>query len=378
MSNIEPYITHVNNYLKISGIVQPYHPLNPISSHLLDSAKKLNWQANNTKVAILSKPSNGRPSCVYCGLCVYGCLPGDKTGTNNTWLHRFTSYKNAKVLTNTEVVSVELSNNKQACAVNVISQGNQLTIPVKAVVLSAGALETPYLLRQSKQKYAPNGIGNAHVGRNLITSLMYSQLISLPQVQGSSSEGIPVDLVVNEFENRGILMYQSKNLVGITGPVSAAKFYARKYGSLGLRTWMKNNYHKLSGLSAIIESSSQYDDGINDGKTFHKNFTDQDAETLAQASALINQWRLKSKGKLLFSTDINENSMQGSMLRGTCRVGVDPKKSAVSPKNGQLHGYHNIFITDASILNKGLISDPSLTLQTLGYYFGTKISAEIT
>lgn len=378
VENYQKYEDLVVKRMNIAGIDQPHHNLNPIGKHLMKSLKQLNWNSKQTSVAILSKSVGERPSCVKCGLCIYGCLPGDKTGTHNGWMPSFNEASGGKVMTKTQAVSIELSNKKKARAVNLVSQGKEISLPVKAIVIAAGTLETPHLLLQSRQQHAPYGIGNRQVGRNLQVSLMYSQLVALEQVKGSSAYGIPVDIVVKEFEGQGIRLYQGRNLAGITGPVSAAKFYANKYGIVGQRQWMRDKFHKLAGLAATVESSIFYEDGLTSEKAFYKTFANSDLQQMEKAAGLIEQWRKSSNAELLYASPISEKSMQGSMFRGTCRMGNDVKKSAVSAETGKLHGYDNIYITDASILNKGMISDPSLTLQSLGYYYGSKMAQALS
>jgi len=376
--DIHQYTKYENEVIKklnIAGIEQPHHKLNPIASRLMKSLNQLKWSAQQTDVAILSKSVGSRPSCVNCGLCIYGCLPGDKSGTHNIWLPDFVNTKSNQIMTNTHAVSIELSNEKTARAINLISNGKEVSLPVKAVVVSAGALETPHLLLQSRQKHAPHGIGNKHVGRNMRTSLMYSQLVSLGHVEGSSAAGIPIDIVVEEFEKEGLRLYQGKNLAGITGPVSAAKFYANKFGISGQRKWMRENYTKLAGLAGVAESDAHYDDGLTSGKSFYKSFTEKDLHKMQRAETLVEQWRVKADAEKLFSSPIGEKSLQGSMLRGTCRMGAEPEDNAVSA-TGKLNGYDNIYISDASILGQGMISDPTLTLQSLGYYIGTTMDRE--
>ncbi|MCZ6694311.1 MAG: FAD-binding protein, partial [Bacteroidetes bacterium] len=83
---LEPYYTKVDWEFGISGEPGPHdpprsrhYPMPPLpvkSSGVIfeKAAKKLGWNPYPAPMAILSRPHNGRPSCVHCGFCMgFGC-----------------------------------------------------------------------------------------------------------------------------------------------------------------------------------------------------------------------------------------------------------------------------------------------------------------
>ena len=366
----------LSDFLQIAGEVQPAHELNPVSNHLLHCARKIGWNARPAPVAILSEPYKGRPACVRCGLCVFGCRVGDKGSTDKTWLPRGEATGRIKVLTDTKADFLELADHERVKAVHVISNGKREKIEVSAVVLSAGALETPYLLRSSAQTLAPNGIGGQNVGKYLTTTNWQSLLVSVPG-QAEGYDGIPIDILVEEHKNKGILLCQGRNLAGIVGPVTAARFCALSHQSLKVRNWMRENYPALAGLAGFSESSTSSADGIVDFKNrrFEMTLRQSDHDSLAEISRLLHTWASSSGAVVLL--ELNKTPYVGSLLRGTCRVGPDPADSATNP-DGRLHGYRNIVVSDSSVLGRGLITDPSLSLQVLGFYFGSRLAARFS
>lgn len=379
VKQIHRHVAAVSEFIRISGDTQPEHPLNPVSQHLYDSAQQAGWRVRKAPVAILSKPHNGRPSCNYCGLCVYGCRPGDKSSVDQTWLPRASRTGRVQVITDAKVEFLELADSQQVKALKVTIQGKIRTVPVSAVVLAAGAMETPYLLKNSRQSTAPNGIGNQHVGRNLIGSIWHSLLLQFDQGLRGGYAGIPVDMIVEEFANRGILLCQGRNLAGITGPVSAAKFYTSTQGLLGVREWMRSYYPRLAGIGGYADSSVAYDDGITtqtQKKEFSKPLRDKDKALLKEMRKYLFQWSDHAKAKVLWESGSFRQPFVGAMYRGTCVLGQDPTNSAVGP-TGLLHGYKNIAVCDASILGKGLIANPSLPIQVLSYYIGSQLAERL-
>jgi choline dehydrogenase-like flavoprotein len=362
----------ISEFLQIAGDVQPAHHLNPVSSHLLDSARKIGWKAGPAPVAILSEPHAGRPECLRCGLCVFGCRVGDKSSADKTWLPRGEASGLLHVLTDTTAEFLELADGQYVKAVHVVSEGKRERINASAVVMAAGALETPYLLRTSQQKYAPDGIGNRNVGKYLTASIWQSLLVSVPG-RTDGHDGIPIDILVEEHKNKGILLCQGRNLAGILGPVTAARFYARSRQDVGVREWMRKNYRTLAGLAGFAEGSTSINDGIVDfgNRRFEMKLRECDQDSLAEIRRLLHTWADSAKATVL--KEFNSTPYSGSMLRGTCRIGPDPADSVTTPE-GLLRGYRNIVISDASALGRGVITDPSLSLQVLGFYVGGQLA----
>jgi len=373
VAEINKINNEVTNFLQIAGEVQPAHKLNSVSTHLFKSAKQLNWKVRHAPVAILSRPHNERPSCNYCGLCVYGCRPGDKSSTDQTWLPRALKTGRVEILSNATVDSLVLSDKTTVKNIKVTQQNKTFELPVSAVIVSAGALETPYLLRGSRQALAPEGIGNKNVGRYLTGSLWQSLLLSVPKKSARGYAGIPIDIVVEEFAEQGVLLSQGRNHAGITGPISAAKMLMGEGYQGDIRAWMREHYSTLAGIGGYAESSTRFEDGIGETKekTFVKSLNDSDVEMINKMRKALFQWTTAAKAKIILPLGNVQYPMVGAMLRGTCMLGSNPETSAVNT-NGQLWGYDNVYISDASIIGRGLIANPSLILQVLGSYIGRK------
>ncbi len=364
----------VKSFLAISGHNTPHHPLNRFSQHLFNTAQKLGWEVSPTQAAILSKPHSSRPACNHCGMCVFGCLPNDKTTTANSWLPRANKTGRLKILTDSKAIKLNLGNKSTCESVDIERQNRKERIPAQAIVLSAGALETPYLLKKSQQTLAPNGIGNKNIGRHLIETNIQSQILLGNNDIENAHAGIPIDLVVKQFEKEGVLLYQGRNLAGIVGPVSLAKYYALHEGPENIRRWMQSHYKRVGVIAAMMEvGGSRYDQIDFNKKSFSFNKTEREKQNEAFVSSLLKRWQKASGFKSLWQESFRYSQNSGAMLRGSCRMGKDPNKSAVN-LSGKLHDYNNIFVSDASILNPGLIAHPSLTLQILGFSIGQSVA----
>jgi len=368
---------NISEFLQLAGVHQPSHPLNTVSQEIYHRTKKQNWNIRQAPVAILSQPYNNRPGCNQCGLCIHGCRPGDKSSTDRTWLPRALRTGNITLKTNTLVEALQLGDKREVAGIHVRQGSKTKQIPVKGVVLAAGALETPYLLKSSQQALAPNGLGNDNVGRYLSASLWKSLLVTLDVKNANAHAGIPVDLLVEQFIDQGILLCQGRNLAGVTGPVTAARLYNAFLGKTSTRDWMRNNYSKLAGLGAYAESLGLRDHQIDfKQKKIIKPVNSTDEKLLSAMRERLLDWADACNADVMLELGSGEASLSGAMLRGTCRIGKREVDSAVTP-DGRLRGYDNIIISDASVLGPGLIAHPSLLLQVLGYYFGEQFSTRL-
>ncbi|WP_199545679.1 GMC family oxidoreductase N-terminal domain-containing protein [Streptomyces sp. N35] len=83
-----------------------------------------------------------------CGRCGYGCRLGAKQSVTKTWLADAEA-AGARLVINTSVRTVELKQGRAVGVRGVTSSGHSVTVRSRAVVVAAGAIQTPALLRRS-------------------------------------------------------------------------------------------------------------------------------------------------------------------------------------------------------------------------------------
>jgi choline dehydrogenase-like flavoprotein len=96
---------------------------------------------------------------VVCGRCGFGCPLGAKQSTLVTWLVDAQG-AGARILAETRAHRVDTAEGAVRSVDARTRTGHSVTVRARAVVLSAGALQTPVLLRAS-------GLTNANIGRHL-------------------------------------------------------------------------------------------------------------------------------------------------------------------------------------------------------------------
>ena len=93
-----------------------------------------------------------------CGWCGYGCALGAKQSALKTYLQDAAEF-GARFVVNAQAGKVLIENNN-AAGVEAAVGGHRLTVRAKAVVIAAGAIHSPAVLRRS-------GLDNPNIGLNL-------------------------------------------------------------------------------------------------------------------------------------------------------------------------------------------------------------------
>ncbi len=94
-----------------------------------------------------------------CGFSPFGCLAGAKQSTTKTWLADAWR-KGARILVNTRAERVSIEHGRARGVQARTRDGHEVRVRARAVVVAAGAVHTPALLRRS-------GLENPNIGRHL-------------------------------------------------------------------------------------------------------------------------------------------------------------------------------------------------------------------
>lgn len=116
--------------------------------------RKLGWHVD-------AMPRNviGCDQGVECGRCGYGCRIGAKQSVTKTWLAD-ASARGARLIVGVDVRKILVQQGHAAGVSAVTADGVPVTVRSRAVVVAAGAIQTPALLLRS-------GLSNRNIGRHL-------------------------------------------------------------------------------------------------------------------------------------------------------------------------------------------------------------------
>ncbi|WP_217705844.1 GMC family oxidoreductase N-terminal domain-containing protein [Peristeroidobacter soli] len=121
--------------------------------------------------AVLTRPLNGRPACLYATPCRRGCAIGAFFQTPTVLLPPALATGRLEIRTHSMVYEVPLDQHGRATGVRYIDKtnGSRHLVRARAVVLAASSCETARILLNSTSNAFPDGLANSsgQVGRHL-------------------------------------------------------------------------------------------------------------------------------------------------------------------------------------------------------------------
>jgi choline dehydrogenase-like flavoprotein len=360
----------------------PAHPLSRASRRIAEGARRLGWQALPNPVAILPRAAPGRGPCHYCNGCVRGCPVRAKGSVDVAVLPAAEASGRLRIVTGFHASRLEHAKDGRITGViGFDADGREQRQRARAVVLAAGAIETPRILLNSAGGAHPSGVGNAHgqLGRHLMETLYVLRYASF-ETNLETFAGIPLDFRIwdgngaagrGEIPN-GIVLGALCSV--FEGPVGTALEAAPGFGRAH-REWMARRFGATLALLGVAEQLPRPENRVvlgeerdRFGVPLARVETRLDAGDLA---ALRLTWR--RLGMLAEAAGVVDQPGQVSAfdqpnathVAGTCRMGSDPEQS-VTDRLGSVHGRPELAVADASVLvTEGAGDSPSLTLQAL-------------
>ncbi|MFD3509353.1 GMC family oxidoreductase N-terminal domain-containing protein [Nocardia sp. NPDC058666] len=137
------------------GVTDQKSPLSARDGILERGARALGWDVDTL-------PRNVTDACdagIECGRCGYGCRLGAKQSATKTWLADAAAH-GARLVIDANVRTITVNSGRAESVSALSSDGVEITVRARAVVVAAGAIQTPALLRRS-------GLGNKNIGKHL-------------------------------------------------------------------------------------------------------------------------------------------------------------------------------------------------------------------
>ena len=161
------------------------------------SCQKLNIPCIPSRMAMLTKPLNGRAACHYCGQCGRGCQTASAFSSSQAMI--FPAMKTGRLTVMTGAMARELiaDSSGKVAAVSYVDKAarSEKQVRCRAVVVAASACESARLLLNSKSARFANGIANSSgmIGRYLTDTVGHSLSGYVPALAGvprHNSDGI--------------------------------------------------------------------------------------------------------------------------------------------------------------------------------------------
>ena len=315
--------------LKVGSL--PSHMMGPATTSLVKEGEKLGYFMEPMPKFI------DFTRCDSCGLCILGCTKGAKWDANDFIDEIKRSNTNTTIIKDFNVTRILHENGSVIGVEGENKNGAKISFEAEKVVISAGALNTPQILKKS-------GIENG-VGENLFTDLFITVggylkdvKLNLEIPMGVKSEFGPYFLSPH-YSNQLLLLIEGKG------------FNPREEDIMGI----------------MIKIADEANGKIHDDGTITKELTSRDLN-------LFKEGYTKSV-ELLTAMGVEESSICSTPIRGahpggTAAIGRVVDKNLETDING-------LFIADASVIPQAPGRPPILTITALAKRLSKNIKQQI-
>ncbi|KAK2987692.1 hypothetical protein RJ640_015034 [Escallonia rubra] len=346
-------------------------------------------------------PRNSPPDH-YCGWCCLGCKDGKKKGTSETWLVDLVNSGNGVILPQCEAIKVLHKRKKgrdRSTATGVAFEFEHegikqiCVVESKVTIAACGALCTPAFLKKS-------GLKNPNIGKNLHLHPVTMAWGYFPDTQFSSTwpesekksyEGgimTAMSTVVGNFKGSGY------GTVIQTPALHPGMFSVLMPWVSG--TDIKARMCKFSRTAHVFALARDKGSGeLNSTSSISYKMDECDEQNLQKGLEKVLRILAAAgaeeigthhcKGKTLkvkevsyheYESFVKEESSRGlrdlstpicsAHQMGSCRMGVDPKVSAVNPL-GETWEVEGLYVADSSVFPTALGVNPMVTVQAIAY-----------
>jgi len=371
---------------------------------------QLNITCIPSRMAILTKPLNGRAPCHYCAQCGRGCISASNFSSSQVMIPPAEATGRFTMIPNAMAREIIVSKDGKAQAVSYIDKTtlSEMRVHARAFVVAASACETARLLLNSRSTLFPNGLANSSgvVGRYLTDSVgsnvtgYFPQLekvaphnhdgvggmhMYMPWWRGDRKNDFPrgyhiefgggrhmpgvgaFDGICNEHEGYGASLKQNVrgkygNFISFSGRgemIPNPDTYCEidptvvdKWGIPVLRfhfAWSDHELKMAKDMQETFRSIVEAAGGTVVGGGPREALAARNAGTKTDGRP----YGISEGGEIIHEL-------------GTVRMGDDPKTSALN-KNCQAHDVKNLFVGDGACFVTGPDKNPTLTITALSW-----------
>jgi choline dehydrogenase-like flavoprotein len=304
-------------------------------------------------------------NCTSCGSCIQGCASNAGKSTMNTYIADALARGVLDLRANATVERVSTEGSVATGVEYVDDAGDRRTVRADAVVVAAGALNTPQLLLRSG---IPNGAIGHHLGLHPVR-LVYG-LFDEPQ-DAHMVYPISAHCLKFQHDEEGGYVIEATT---IQDPISFATTLGDESGPLwGARlVEAVRRFRYWNGFLAMANDDNNSSVGLNVDGTERLNVDLRPVERERIDKALrFSREVLEAAG----ATQVCWTGLVSTHVQGGCRMGDDPARSVVD-RNGESHEIKRLFVGDGSLVPRTLSVNPSLTIMALATRLADHLDAD--
>ncbi|RKZ46595.1 MAG: GMC family oxidoreductase [Gammaproteobacteria bacterium] len=377
LKDLEPYYARAEDKMGVTRTNDiPGLPGNNNFKVMYAGATKLGYKHCHTgRMAINSRPRDGRASCLQLGFCFQGCKTGAKWSTLYTEIPE--AEATGKLDLRPESYVLQIQHDKSGKVNGVLyadANGEQHLQKARAVCVAGNSIETPRLLLNSASSMYADGMANSsgQVGQNYMRHMTGSVYATFDKPvsmwRGTTMAGIISDESVHDTK-RGFAGGYEMETVSLGLPFMAAFLDPGAWGSKF--TEAMDNYRNMAGMWLVGEDLPQESNAV----TLHSEQKDQhgmpvpDVHFDDHPNDIAMREHAYQQGSAVYDA-VGANKTYrvppypSTHNLGTCRMSKYAK-DGVCNKYGQTHDIKNLFISDGSQFTTSAAENPTLTIVSL-------------
>jgi choline dehydrogenase-like flavoprotein len=408
--DVAPYYDKVESYIGVfgskeniasapDGVFLPPPVPRCTETIVKKACDKLNVTCIPSRLAILTKPLNGRPACHYCAQCGRGCISASNFSSSQVMLPKAQATGRFTLIANAMAREIAVNSDGKAQAVTYIDKitRSEKQVHAKAFMLAASACESARLLLNSKSRLFPDGLANSSgvVGRYLTDSVgsdaggYFPQLEKMPPHNHDGVGGMHMYMPWWKFDRKNdflrgyhIEFGGGRSMPGI-GEFESLCERVEGYGS-SLKQQCRKSYGAYIGF-----------DGRGEMIPNEKSYCELDPDTVDQWGIPVLRFHWQwGENEIKMAKDMQETFRAivetaggiyasratpdgprpygiadgGVIIHeiGTARMGGNPKTSVLN-QYCQAHDVKNLFVTDGAAFVTNADKNPTLTIMALSW-----------
>ena len=353
--------------------------------------------------ANMTRPTHGFPPCHYCGHCGRGCDTASFFCSADHLIPPALKTGRLEIRANAVAARLLVDDRGLARGVQYFDRvtGAEREVLAKVVVVGASCVDSTRLLLNSRSERHPNGIGNGSdvVGRYLCEQIRINVMGWVPALYDSparNDRGIGGEHVYMPRFNhrdghrrdylRGFGMQFWNTGCSSTGPAPGS------YGLPGFGASLKREVKRRNPAWVELHPFGEVLPYAHNRITVDEKQADRYGVPLARIDYRTGDneqkmWDhmrdtvesiMKAAGGELVNYNREQTGAAGSAIHehGTCRMGADPKRSALNGWN-QMHEVKNVFVVDGSSFTTASEKNPTLTILALAWRASDYLAEEI-
>ena len=353
--------------------------------------------------ANMTRAHRGFPACHYCGNCGRGCDTASFFCSADHLLPFALQTGRLEIRANAVAARVLVDDRGLAKGVQYFDRktGQEREVLGKVVVMAASCMDSTRILLNSRSERHPNGIGNSNdvIGRYLCEQIRFHARGFLPELKGTASRndlGIGGEHVYmprfnhREGKKRDYLRGFGAQFWNTGCSANGAGHFAGGLPGFGvsLKQDIKRHYPSWFEMHPYGEVLPYAHNRV----TVDESQTDRYGVPLMKIDYRIgdNERKMaehmydtveeicRAAGAELVGFKRGEIDKLGSAIHehGTCRMGKDPKRSALNAFN-QMHEVKNVFVMDGSSFTTASEKNPTLTILAVSWRASDYLAEEI-